>query len=211
MNAPNERPSRGPLVVLALAALLAAIVVPIVFDSDSRPPEPTPSPGIVAVAEEMRTVPPLPPALERTLAREIGDMVADLYERAFVTVRIETKPAPTGGASPQLRLAGLFTPKAAAALTNDADVFQRIEDLEVARGRVTFGGLATLEGSKPVQALLEIVFEASGTPAQRVSPIVRLTQRGTLLLVHSSNRWLVDGFDLKFDSAPVSPSPSPAS
>ncbi|MGH2758913.1 MAG: hypothetical protein ACRDKJ_05040, partial [Actinomycetota bacterium] len=158
--------------------------------------------------QELALVPPGSDELQRRITSDIGAVLAELYERAFVPQAAGASPDPTTEATPASRIRSFFTKKAAAALQKDPDVFERARDLTIARGRVTFGGLATLEGSKPVQALLEVVFDATATPEQRVSPLVRVRQRGTILLVYRSNRWFVDGFDLRFSSAPVTPSPT---
>jgi hypothetical protein len=205
------RSSRGfTLAVFAIAAALAVAVF--VALSKDEPPGagPTPTPGVFAAPLELALVPPGSDELQRQITRDIGDVLAALYERAFVPQASETTPAPTGEETPARRIRSLFTEKAAAALREDPDVFERATDLTIARGRVTFGGLATLEGDKPVQALLEVVFDATATPEERVSPLVRVRQRGTILMVYRSDRWFVDGFDLRFASAPVTPSPSPS-
>jgi hypothetical protein len=206
------RPNHGfTLAVFAVAAALAIAVVVALTNQDEPAAQPTATPGIVATAKELALVPPVSDEVQRTITREIGVLLTELYERAFVPEAATRTPAPTGEVSASSRIDSLFTRKAAEALRKDPDVWERAADFAIGRGRVTFGGLATLEGSKPVQALLEVEFEATGTPEQRVSPVVRVRQKGTVLLVYSSDRWFVDGFDLEFASAPVTPSPSPTS
>jgi hypothetical protein len=209
-----DPPRSGHGFTLAVFAVAAALAVAVfVALSKDEPPGagPTPTPGVFPAPLELALVPPGSDELQRQITSDIGAVLAELYERAFVPqAATETTPAPTGEITPASRIRSLFTKKAAAALREDPDVFERATDLTIARGRVTFGGLATLEGDKPVQALLEVVFDATATPEERVSPLVRVRQRGTILMVYRSNRWFVDGFDLRFASAPVTPSPSPS-
>jgi len=203
---------RFTLAVFAVAVALAIAVFVALTQREKEPvAQPQATPGIVATAKELALVPPVSDDVQRTITRDIGELLTELYERAFVPEATMQTPAPTGETSPSSRIDSLFTRKAAEALRKDPDVWERAADLAIGRGRVTFGGLATIEGAKPVQALLEVDFEATGTPEQRVSPVVRVRQEGTILLVYSSDRWFVDGFDLQFASAPVTPSPSPTS
>ena len=88
----------------------------------------------------------------------------------------------------------------------DQIVFRRVDDVRLTSGRLTFGGVVTLEGSRPVQAYLEVVFDAEGR-SEGVARDVRIRQEGSLLMLATSEGWRVDGFDLRFASRPVTPSP----
>ncbi len=198
------------LAVFAVAAALAVAVFVALSAEETPSDGPTPSPGVFPAPLELALVPPGSDELQQQITDEIGVVLSRLYERAFVPEAAGMTPGPDGEMTTWSNIRPLFTQKAAEALRKDADVFERATDLTIARGRVTFGGLATLEGSKPVQALLEVVFDATATPEERVSPLVRVRQRGTILLVYRRNQWFVDGFDLKFATAPATPTPSPS-
>lgn len=198
---------RAPF-LLFIAAVLAAIVVPIVFlDRDDLPgAEPTPSPGVVAAPGEIRTIPQLDPDTKQNLVAGLQRALIELYGRAFLIEERDDdteSPEPT----PATRVDDLFTENARAALRKDPNVFRLIEDLDVGSGRVNFGGVVTLEDSRPVHAALEVEFLADALPTGRTAPIVRLRQLGTLLLVARPEGWRVAAFDVAFSTRPqTSPS-----
>jgi len=198
---------RAPF-LLIIAAVLAAIVVPIVLlDRDGLPrPEPTPSPAVVAAPQEIRTIPQLDPDTKQNLIAGLQRALVELYGRAFdIHEREDGTPSPEP--SPATRVDDLFTEKARAALRKDPNVFRLVEDLDVGSGRVNFGGVVTLEDSRPVHAALEIEFVADALPTGRAAPIVRLRQLGTLLLVARPEGWRVAAFDVAFSTRPqTSPS-----
>ena len=204
----SSKKSRGPI-VLAVAAVMAAIVVPIVLvgPEPDREPAETPAPRVEVAAGQIRTVPELPGERKNALVGELGEALEELYARAFVVPGPEATAPPSPQPTPATRVDGFFTSKARAALRKDPDVFRAVDAVRVSGGKLSFGGIVTLEGSRPVQALLQIGFDAEGRPSGRATPTVHLRQEGRLLLVSTSNGWRVDGFELRFSSRPVEPSP----
>lgn len=198
---------RAPLLFF-IAAVLAAIVVPIVFlDRDDEPSQPTPSPAVVAAPREIRTIPQLDPDTKRNLIAGLQRALIDLYGRAFnISERDDDEESPEP--SPATRVDDLFTDKARAALRKDPNVFRLVEDLDVGSGRVTFSGVVTLENSRPVHAALEVEFLADALPTGRTAPLVRLRQLGTLLLVARPEGWRVAAFDVAFSTRPQTPPPA---
>ncbi len=197
---------RTPILLL-VAALLAVIVVPIVLldDQDDAFPGQTPTPGVVAAAGEIRTIPQLSPDDKRVLVGGLKRALVDLYGRAFVVEEpVAEAPEPT----PVTPVDDLFTENARIALHEDPNVFRLVEDLAVGSGRVTFAGVVTLEDERPVHAALEVEFIADALPTGRTAPVVRLRQIGSLLLVARPEGWRVAGYDLAFSTRPQ-PSPSP--
>jgi hypothetical protein len=199
---------RAPF-LLFIAAVLAVIVVPIVFlDRDDDPlSEPTPTPSVVAAPREIRTIPQLDADAKQDLIAGLQRALVELYGRAFdINEREDDTPSPEP--SPATRVDDLFTENARAALRRDPNVFRLIEDLDVGSGRVNFSGVVTLEDSKPVHAALEIEFVADALPTGRTAPVVRLRQLGTLILVARPEGWRVAAFDVAFSTRPqTSPSP----
>lgn len=199
---------RAPFLLL-IAAVLAVIVVPIVIlDRDDEPlSQPTPSPGVVAAPREVRTIPQLDPDTKQNLIAGLQRALVELYGRAFhIDEREDDTRSPEP--SPATRVDDLFTERARAALRKDPNVFRLVEDLDVGSGRVSFGGVVTLEDSRPVHAALEIEFVADALPTGRTAPVVRLRQLGTLLLVARPEGWRVAAFDVDFSTRPqTSPSP----
>lgn len=202
---------RAPFLLL-IAAVLAVVVVPIVLlDSDEqRDAEPTPTPGVVAAAGEIRTIPQLDADTKSNVVAGLARALVELYGRAFVTDERDDDTPESPEPTPATRVDDLFTEKARDALRRDPNVFRLVEDLDVGSGRVTFGGVVTLEGSKPIHAALEIEFVADALPTGRTAPAVRLRQLGTLLLVARPDGWRVAAFDVAFSTRPQT-SPSPES
>jgi hypothetical protein len=196
---------------LFVAAVVAAIVVPVVILERETPeaPQTTPIAGIQAIAGEVRTVPQLPRQRKKQLVTQLSGVLATLYERAF----LGSGPTPTAPPSPEPTPAtpvdALFTARAREALRAHPDLFRPAPGAHIEEGQVAFSGIATLDGSTPLQALLEVTFKAMGTFEGRTSPIVAMRQQGTLLLLAGPNGWRVDGFDLKFHMEPAQPTPTP--
>ncbi len=205
----RSRTSAVSIAVLLTAAALAVVAVPLVLLREDTQPQQTVTPGVIADAKEIRTVPQLDRTLKKALIAQLGDVLETLYERAFIT---EGLPEPTDDPrpvpSPATRVDSFFTGRARAALQSDPEVFSTVEALRVTSGRVAFAGIATLEGRRPLQALLEIDFQAVGQPRSLVGPEVRIRQKGTLLLVAMPEGWRVGSFDVDFSLRPVvSPTP----
>lgn len=201
---PEPKPGSWGIFVLAVAALLAVVVVPIVLLRDElrEAPEPTPAAVVEAVAKELQVVPELPPERREQLVEELRRLVARLYTQAFASPAPTPSPAASPKPTPSTPVDEFFTERALGALRSDPDVFKPIETLRLGSGRVEFGGIATVEGTEPREVLLEVDFKAETLPEGRTSPEVRLHQRGTLYLVATSRGWRVDGFDLDFVSRP---------
>jgi hypothetical protein len=195
--------------VFAAAAVLAIAVVGAVALLNRRtehPAQATPRPGIAAVATDVETVPKLPTARRLQIVSELGAALTRLYTVAFVSP--EATPAPAS--SPRIvedRLKTFFTPKARAALASD-NVFRLQKGLELDHGRIGFSGVVTIEGADPVQALLDVDFLSVASQEGDRGPQVRVHQQGTISLVRAGQRWLVEGFDLRFATKPI-PSPTP--
>lgn len=215
------RPStRSALVAVAAAAVaLAVVAVPVLLRSDDDPepsPSPTPVPGITATAVEVTSAPQVASELRGRATEEIGAALVTLYERAFTVPDAvedaETEPdgpdpSPTP-TPPSARLAASMTTIARRALAASPGVFDEAADIHVHSGTVRFEGVITFDGKDPLEALLEVNFLGEGAPLGSRSPLVRLQQKGTLVLRNTDSGWLVDGFDLRLQTAPA-PTPSP--
>lgn len=190
--------------------LLVAVVLAVAFvflrRDDAPSTSPSPTPGLVAVAGEIRTIPALDPDTKSNVIAGLGHALSDLYSRAFLETYVvePDTPEPT----PATHVDDVFTDRARAALRADPDVFRIVEDLDVRSGRVSFGGVVTLEKSQPVHAALEVEFLAEAVPLGRRTQVVRLRQIGSLLLVARTEGWRVAAFDLTFSTRPQ-PSPTP--
>jgi hypothetical protein len=195
--------------VLIVAAVLGVIAVPVAL-VNRRPVHQafpsTPAPGFKAVAHGIRTIPQLDSGKKRNLVGGIAQALERLYAAAFVDAQKETPASPEP--TPATNVDAFFTSKARAALREHPEVFRTVDSVRVKSGQVTFGGIVTLEESKPVQAFLEVSFAGTGTPEGTRSPRVKMKQTGTLLLTGTSAGWRVAGFNLRFGSESLEPSPT---
>jgi hypothetical protein len=204
--------SRVPLVLIAAAAL-AVIAVPVaLFDREgAEEGQATPTPSFKAVAKEIRTIPQLDPRRKDELIQGLAGTLERLYSSAFVQAEKPREMPPSPQPTPATNVDEFFTSKARSALRKHPDVFRTVGSVHVTNGQVAFGGLVTIEGSKPVQAFLEVSFAGTGSPAGSASPRVKISQKGTLLLTGTSDGWRVAGFNLKLGSETIEPSPTAGS
>ncbi|HYZ91500.1 MAG TPA: hypothetical protein VFA34_03790 [Actinomycetota bacterium] len=204
-----DRRKSGFPMILVVAAVLAVVVIPLVWiGRESGKGRGTVAPGRVeAVPGEIRTIPQLSAERKSELIEQLKGALRELYGRAFLREGDPPTIPPSPQPSPATRVDDLFTANAQAALRKDPEVF-RPGPVRAKEGRVTFAGVVTLEKWKPVQALLDVEFIAGGSPTGNVTADLRLQQKGTLLLTATKAGWRVAGFGLAFSSALVSPSPA---
>jgi hypothetical protein len=205
MPADNRRSE--VLFVLAVAAVLAVVVLFVLIGRETQGPDSQEPGRVEAVPGEIRTIPRLEPTRKQQLIEQLEGALAELYGRAFFHEGAAPTAPPSPLPSPSTRVDDLFTEKARAALRKDPDVFSP-GPVRAKEGRVSFDGVVTLDGTRPLQALLQIEFIASGSPTGNVSSDLRLEQKGTLLLSATKAGWRVAGFGLTFSSALASPSPA---
>jgi hypothetical protein len=192
--------------IAAAAIALGILSIPLLFrGGEAAPPRPTPAPGLRAKAIELKTMPDVADATRRKANAQIAIALVRLYKLAYA----QPHPAPdaTPGPRPSKRITSAFTKIARTALAKSPNVFDEGADISVHGGTVAYSGVVTFEGKRPLEAMLEINFLAEGTPPAR-SPVVRVNQRGTLVLKNTPDGWLVDGFDLRFATRPI-PEPTP--
>jgi hypothetical protein len=204
-----RRGSHVPLIFI-VAAVLAVIAVPVAL-VNRRPVHEgpaTPTPGFDVVAREIRTIPQLAPGKKSALVRGLAGTLEHLYTTAFVPPRVDVDTPPSPEPTPATNVDALFTSKARGELRKHPDVFRTVDAVRVTSGQVTFGGIVTIERSKPVQALLEVSFAGTGSPEGSDSPQVKMRQTGTLLLTGTSRGWRVAGFNLNFGSESIEPTPT---
>ncbi len=194
---------------LAVAAVLAVFVVPLVLvrSNTDRRPEAGPDLAISVVTGQIRTIPLLPAEHKNRLVEEIKAALQVLYARAFLEAGAAATPPPSPEPTPATRVDDLFTAKAREALRKDPGVF-RAGPVRASEGRLEIEGVITLENSEPVQALLHVDFVGSASPRGGGSGL-RISQSGTLLLGATPDGWRVAGFGLRFESEPATPSPTP--
>lgn len=195
-----------PAVVITAAVAFAVAVVPL-LTLDREPPEPTPEPGVAVSAGEITFVPDAPEDVRQVITDELSQFGETLYERAFVAPEVlpEATEPPEPSPGPEERLRALFTEVARSALRDRGEVFDP-GPLTVRTGRVALAGVVTLLDGRPVEALLDVDFRATGRGPDDTAVDVR--QQGQLLCVRTDDGWRVAGFDLRLTSEPV-PSPSP--
>lgn len=194
--------------VAAAAIALAILATPVLFrGGETAEPRRTPEPGLRATPGEIRTMPDVSATTRGELTAEIGSALVRLYERAFGDPDRPPEPEASPGPKPSVRLRPLLTKIARAALTKSPAVFDDASDLFVYSGTVTFEGVVTFDGKQPLEALVEVDFGGEAVPAAR-SPVLKVRQRGTMVLKRTGGDWLLDGFDLRFATRPL-PSPTP--
>jgi hypothetical protein len=204
--APRSRPS---LVISILASIALAVVAVLLYlgrRDAGAPAAPPPSVGLKVHATDLRTVPDVSTMKRKTTADDLAGVLRKVYTRAF-TGPLDATPSTSPSPSPARRIRDLLTPPAVAALKKSPDVFD-LGPLVVTNGKLAFGGVVTFDGKDPVGALLDVNFVARATPIASTTPVAQIHQEGTISLRHTSEGWLVDGFDLRIDSRPE-PTPSP--
>ncbi len=205
--------SRFLLTAAATLAVLAGAVVTYVSfaERNEDAPEATPRPGLAVTASEIRVVPDDVMVSRRAAAAaELSKTLRAFYTRAFFASpslqRGDDLATPRPTRWSQLRES--MTKSAFAALERSPGVFDAGE-LVVFEGTLTFGGLVTFGSAKPAEALLDVDLVARAAPAGDGHPIAKVHQTGTIRMTRTSTGWLVDGFDLRFESRPL-PTPTAA-
>jgi hypothetical protein len=209
-----------PIVVLALAAGCTR--------SGPKPAsQPTPAPAVAPVPAELRTVPGVSDAARARAGAELGAVLKDLYERAFLPPLPAPKaakakgklrsPTPKPTPVPRPPPGELFTDDARTALEANADAFRPGPQATITRGTVTFSGVATMDGESATSALLSVSFAGGGAlrplvgdPLGVTPRTLRARQTGQLLLQRTASGWRVAGFDVQLTiERLVLASPSP--
>ena len=207
----DPEPARGgigrlTLTVIAVAAVALAVVVVPPLLTRPRPTRPSPRPGVATIPGSLQIVPDPGAPRREAVTTSVRAFLQTLYETAFVNgTRVSPSPSPSAAAEVPSMLTPLFTAAAVRALSAQPGVFDPGNGVNVSNGRLDFAGVISMTGPRPVQAFLEVGFTGSG--ASHGTPVT-VTQRGTVLLVHSEQGWLVGGFDVKLEAVSVTPSPS---
>lgn len=204
--------TRFALTVLAAAAIALAIsAVPILLREDQPTAvQPTPEPGLRTRAGEIRTAPDVGAPTRKAVVSDISEALHKLYSRAFVQPQTTPGPKASPRPLPAKRVRRSMTNIARAALAKSPGIFDEAADLTVYSGVISYSGLVTFDGKRPVEALLDVSFGGDAVPVGSLSPAVRLRQSGTIVLKNTDDGWLVDGFDLSFATRPLdTPTPQP--
>jgi len=200
------------LLPAAVVVLLAAVVVLLRTDEPAPPPDETAKPGISVTAKELHLMPEVSKERRRIVTSRLQAALERFYVRAFIVPPVAAdaaaSPAPPG---PLKRIHPQMTSSARAALKRRPEIFETTKDLSVFIRTVVFSGVVTMDGSNPIDALLDVDFNARATPVGRSAPLASLRHVGTMRLKRTASLgWLVDGFDLKLRTKPLlTPSPSP--
>jgi hypothetical protein len=207
---PMRLRARTLLVILLPAAIVVLIAGGIAalrqFDEEP-PPQATPTPGITVTAGEIRALPDVSGTRRRVATEELESALERFYREAFIAPE-SSKDAPAPG--PLQRIRTLMTSAAREAAKKRPEIFESTADLSVTSGNAVFSGLVTMDGAKPLHALLDVDFNALATPIGYDTPVAKIRHVGTLRMKRTKTGWLVDGFDLRMRTQPL-PSPSPGS
>ncbi len=205
----------SPLLRTALTAIAAvAIVWALIAASgalrsqDDATTQPTPKPGITVRSTQMRTIPDVSAQRRRLVTKDVANALRTFYETAFVRPAATPAPDQSPWPRPTRRVSALMSKQARRALVKDPGPLDQAEDLAIYTGTITFGGLLTFDGRRPVEAFLDVDFDAVGVPVGRSSPHVKLRQLGKIVLKQTAEGWLVDGFDIELKTKPI-PTPTP--
>lgn len=195
--------------LVAAVAALAILTIPILFRGDATTaPRPTPRPGLLVVAEQIRTAPDVSAPTRAAVTAQLGKALKSLYAKGFVQPLTTPGPDESPRPAPAKRVAPSLTSIARAGLARSPQVFNEAGDLSVYSGTIVFEGFITFDGKRPIEAMLDVDFSGEAAPVGPRSPLVKLRQTGTVVLKNTSGGWLVDGFDLRLATRPL-PSPTP--
>ena len=164
--------------------------------------------SVAVKAGAISFVPNLPVGRRSELTAQMTAFLGTVYKRAFIRPR-PAGPTPLPGRySTTESLTPFFAKPARAALRAHAGAFTLGPHLDLLTGVVTYGGGVTTQG-KVSTALLNIRFDGSGSRSDEPTPVVLVTQSGTMLLQHTGSGWYVREFDLKLQTKPA-PTPTPS-